>query len=65
MGSWLWQFECPYIPLLSEDDTPPFQHQWIVLEKTRYVNKNLTLIKYSGSITHKWSTKRLHIANTY
>jgi hypothetical protein len=33
MGSWPWQFECPYIPLLSEDDTPPFQHQWIVLEK--------------------------------
>ncbi len=33
MGTWPWQFECPYFSLLSEDDTPPFQHQWIVLEK--------------------------------
>jgi cyclopropane fatty-acyl-phospholipid synthase-like methyltransferase len=32
-GSWPWQFESPYIPLLSMDDTPPFQHQWIVIEK--------------------------------
>lgn len=32
-GAWCWQFEVPYLPMLSEDDTPPFLHQWIVLEK--------------------------------
>lgn len=32
-GTWPWQFEPPYLPMLSYNDTPPMQHQWIVLEK--------------------------------
>jgi SAM-dependent methyltransferase len=31
--TWSWQFEVPFFPMLSYDDTPPTYHEWLVFEK--------------------------------
>jgi cyclopropane fatty-acyl-phospholipid synthase-like methyltransferase len=31
--TWSWQFDVPFFPVLSYDDTPPMYHEWLVFEK--------------------------------
>lgn len=31
--TWSWQFDVPFFPMLSYDDTPPTYHEWLVFEK--------------------------------
>ena len=31
--TWSWQFDVPFFPMLSYDDTPPVYHEWLVFEK--------------------------------
>lgn len=31
--TWSWQFDIPFFPMLSYDDTPPTYHEWLVFEK--------------------------------
>ena len=31
--TWSWQFDVPFFPMLSYNDTPPTYHEWLVFEK--------------------------------